>query len=90
MSLSQVNDSDLVFVKIRVAFWACEVSLLVLRLAFTRNELSRHHQLLIINYVPTEVPSPGVAAFLGFAASAKFVQFESAGVSTLYNPSFLT
>ncbi len=35
------------------------------------------------------VPSPGVAAFIGFAAQAKLVRFESAGASALHTPSFL-
>ncbi len=33
--------------------------------------------------------SPGVAAFVGFAAQAKPVRFESAGTSALHTPSFL-
>ncbi len=32
---------------------------------------------------PLMVPSPGVAAFIGFSAQGKLVQFESAGASTL-------
>ncbi len=41
----------------------------------------------------TEVPSPSVAALIGFAAQTKAVRFESAGASTLptlpfgFNPS---
>ncbi len=31
-----------------------------------------------------EVPSPGVAAFIGFAAQAKLVRLENAGASTLH------
>ncbi len=31
----------------------------------------------------TEVPSPGVAAFIGFAAQAKLARFESTGASAL-------
>ncbi len=33
-----------------------------------------------------EVNSPGVAAFIGFAAQAKPVRFEGAGASTLHTP----
>ncbi len=36
-----------------------------------------------------EVPSPGVAAFIGFAALAKLALFESAGVTALPIPSLL-
>ncbi len=32
----------------------------------------------------TEVPSPGVAAFIGFAAEAKPVRFKGAGASALH------
>ncbi len=35
----------------------------------------------------TKGPSPGVAAFIGFAAEAKPVWFESAGASALHTPS---
>ncbi len=36
-------------------------------------------------YVPrTEVPSPGIAAFIGFAAQAKPIRLESAGASALH------
>ncbi len=38
---------------------------------------------------PTEVPSPGAAAFTGFAAQAKPVRFVSARVSALHTPSVL-
>ncbi len=36
----------------------------------------------------TEALNPGVAAFIGFEAQAKFARFESAGTSTLRSPSF--
>ncbi len=36
----------------------------------------------------TEAPNPSVAAFIGFAAQAKPVWFESAGTSTLHSLSF--
>ncbi len=36
-----------------------------------------------------EVPSPGVAAFIGFAAIAKLALVESAGTSALHTPSRL-
>ncbi len=35
-----------------------------------------------------ELPSHGVAAFIGFAAQAKPVRFESAGASTLHTLPF--
>ncbi len=36
-------------------------------------------------YVPrTEVPSPGIAAFIGFAMQAKPIRFESAGAFALH------
>ncbi len=35
------------------------------------------------------VPSPGVAAFIGFAVQAKLVWFVSAGASALHTPSIL-
>ncbi len=37
---------------------------------------------------PAEAPSPGVAAFIGFAAQAKPVRFESAGVSAFHAHTF--
>ncbi len=36
----------------------------------------------------TGVPSPGVAAFIGFAAEAKPVRFESTGASALHTLPF--
>ncbi len=36
----------------------------------------------------TRVPSPGVAALIGFAAQTKPVQFESATASTLHTLRF--
>ncbi len=42
--------------------------------AFTRDHLHYH----------TEVPSPGVAVFIGFAAQANLARFESARASTLH------
>ncbi len=41
-----------------------------------------------INSYQTEVLSPGVAEFIGFAAQAKPVQFESAGASALHTLPF--
>ncbi len=35
-----------------------------------------------------EVPSPGVAAFIGFAAQAKLARFEIAGASALHTLPF--
>ncbi len=35
-----------------------------------------------------EVPSPGVAAFIGFAAQAELVRFESAELYALYTLTF--
>ncbi len=37
-----------------------------------------------MGYQRTEVPSPGVVAFLGFAAQAKPDRYESAGASALH------
>ncbi len=37
----------------------------------------------------TEVPSPGVGAFIGFAAQAKLARFQSAGTSVLHAPLLL-
>ncbi len=54
--------------------------LLVIEVVFTRGRLSRHHQR------SNTVPSPGVAAFIGFAGQAKPVRFESAGASALHTP----
>ncbi len=36
-----------------------------------------------------ELPSTGVAAFIGFAVQAKLAQFESEGASALRTPSLL-
>ncbi len=36
----------------------------------------------------TGVPSPGVAAFIGFAAQTKPAWFESAGASALHIPPY--
>ncbi len=36
----------------------------------------------------TEVPSPGVVAFIGFAAQARLARFVSAGATTLHTLSF--
>ncbi len=41
--------------------------------------MGRHH---------AEVPSPGVAAFIGFATPAKLALVESAGASALHTLSF--
>ncbi len=60
---------------------------LVTEAVFILTRLNRHHQRKTMGSWHTEVPSPGVAAFMGFAAQAKPVQFESAGAFTLHTPS---
>ncbi len=39
---------------------------------------------IFVDNLHVEVPSPGVAAFIGFAAQAKPVRFESAGAPVLH------
>ncbi len=61
--------------------------MVVLKAALTRGELSRHHQGAILYYFmssyQTDVPSPGIAACIIFAAYTSPAQFESPGASAL-------
>ncbi len=65
-------------------------TVLLLEAAFTRGGFSGEKHVYVSWVVSTSrALDPGVAAFVGFAAQAKLVGFESAGASTLHTPSLL-
>ncbi len=68
------------------------IYLLMLEAAFTWGEFSRHHQgrniVIFVDSLHAEVPSPGVAVFIGFAAQAKLVWCESTEASALHTDPF--
>ncbi len=60
------------------------LQLFVLVSAFTREGRAAISTLVMFHgWVATEVPSPGVAAFIGFTSQTKLARFERTGASPL-------